>query len=487
MRKFLFALAITLGLLTATPAEAQIAAIAGRTDVLGENNDGTTTAIDTTGATLIVVAINWYSGITGVATFTDSKSNTWTPLTQQSGEDVATTRLYYAVNPIVGSGHTWTGGGENGAYSVIHILAFSGTHASDPFDQESGAVTTGMGTVASFQPGSITPSEANQLFVTSMSATGTGSAVPAGYTGAAADFSGGVNIGSGIAYKIQSGMAAAENPAWTWSNADSVAGVAMAAFLEDAGAPPPNTGILEDLVAYWELNEGSGDAVDAHGSSDLTDRNTVASTTGKVGNARDFEASNTEYFDHADSATLSSGDIDFTVCGWVFAESLGGFPVAINKGWGGGAIGDNEFVIYYSGTRWTFGVANAATSEGIPADNAGAASTSQWYFICAWHDSANDKIAISVNSGTANEEAYSAGVNDGTLSFELGASSRQSLYWDGLLDEWGYWKRLLTPSEITWLYNGGSGRSYTDLVNEAGEGGGGGDGLRNRMLTGFGL
>src|SRR6056300_304684 len=48
-----------------------------------------------------------------------------------------------------------------------------------------------------------------------------------------------------------------------------------------------------DLVSFWKLDEASGTRVDAFGSNDLTDNNTVGQGTGTVyANAADFERSN---------------------------------------------------------------------------------------------------------------------------------------------------------------------------------------------------
>ncbi len=68
-------------------------------------NTITSGAITTTGANLIVVNVGSYS--VNPATFGDSKSNIWTALTLQSVTSGVQTRLYYCVNPTVGSGHTF--------------------------------------------------------------------------------------------------------------------------------------------------------------------------------------------------------------------------------------------------------------------------------------------------------------------------------------------------------------------------------------------
>jgi RHS repeat-associated protein len=66
----------------------------------------TPVAIDTTGATFIIAAVSYNTGLT--PTITDSKGNTWTPLTASTVTGTVSERLYYAANPVVGTGYTFS-------------------------------------------------------------------------------------------------------------------------------------------------------------------------------------------------------------------------------------------------------------------------------------------------------------------------------------------------------------------------------------------
>lgn len=222
--------------------------------------------------------------------------------------------------------------------------------------------------------------------------------------------------------------------------------------------------LTDSLVSYWAMDEASGDALDAHGTNDLTDHNTVGSAAGKVNNARDFESGNSEYFAHTSNSDLQTGDIDFTLSFWVNAESLSGFPVIGKKGNENSPTVNDEWVLFYNGgsSRFVFGVTSGTSQGSVSADNFGAASTATWYFIVVWHDSVNNEIGISVN-GTVNTQSHSIGANAGTSDFEIGSSVSQGLYWDGLIDEVGFWKRTLTSQERSDLYNGGDGLAYEDF------------------------
>ena len=80
----------------------------------------------------------------------------------------------------------------------------------------------------------------------------------------------------------------------------------------------------------------------------------------------------------------------------------------------------------------------------------------------AWHDAASNTTNIQVNDGTVDSVSHSGGVYNGTADFALGALfiGTPSYHFDGLVDEVGFWKRVLTSQERTDLYNSGSGLEY---------------------------
>jgi hypothetical protein len=82
-------------------------------------------------------------------------------------------------------------------------------------------------------------------------------------------------------------------------------------------------------------------------------------------------------------------------------------------------------------------------------------STNQWYFIYLYYDQRNGEIGMSLNNGSPVRYRAANGINNGTNPFFLGATG-----FDGDLDEWGVWDRLLRPDELAYLYSNGAGRSY---------------------------
>ncbi len=71
--------------------------------------DTTGTPIDTTGANLLIFGVSYLDG--SAPTISDSKSNTWTALTATLPSTSGDIRIYYAKNPTVGAGHTFSATG----------------------------------------------------------------------------------------------------------------------------------------------------------------------------------------------------------------------------------------------------------------------------------------------------------------------------------------------------------------------------------------
>jgi hypothetical protein len=221
--------------------------------------------------------------------------------------------------------------------------------------------------------------------------------------------------------------------------------------------------LTDSLIAYWSLDEASGNALDSHGSNDLTDNNTVGSATGKVGNARDFEQGNEENFSRADNTDLSTGDIDFTFNVWVKLESKAGGNIVVAK-WDAGQF---EFELFYAiaddNWRWLLSF-DGSNQKIIESANNSAPATGVWQMLTVWHDSVNNVGGIAINAGTPVTSSHTTGVRDGTSAFRVGMLTGSSNAFDGLIDELGFWKRVLTSAERTELYNNGSGRDYNYIL-----------------------
>ena len=226
--------------------------------------------------------------------------------------------------------------------------------------------------------------------------------------------------------------------------------------------------LLVGLETYWKLDEssdGSGAVtrVDSHASQDLADNNTTASGTGKINNGADFEVGNSEYLSAADSAILSTGDIDFSIACWFTLESLGGDPGLMIKG--PGSCDLREYALRVGGDnkiRFQVSPDGTAVGEAVVVGNSGSAlSAATFYFVVAYHDATANVIGISVNDETPVTTAHTTGLTDLGGAFWMGRHPNGTNYHDGIIDEAGFWKKVLSSDERTNLYNSGSGLAYS--------------------------
>lgn len=192
-------------------------------------------AVNTTGATLIVAYVSDdFNDVSTSGTITDSAGNSWHHLTSSAGNGHASGGIFYAYDkagsPLVTS-NNYTLSYSGSFYASVTFGAFSGTQTgSDPADRQS--VNSYYG--HSCQPGSITPSQNNELIFagdnnesnqSSFSVDSSMSQLDSILTYAR----GGQPFAQSSSYIIQT-TAAAINPTWTNSPTDDDGICAVASF-----------------------------------------------------------------------------------------------------------------------------------------------------------------------------------------------------------------------------------------------------------------
>ena len=209
-------------------------ALVTHTAVAGNPSGATTGSINTTGANLIVFCIASY--ISSTLSISDSKGNTWSTLTRywNAATENVSILIAYCYGPSVGSGHTFSVSGGS-SYASIAVAAFSGAPAS-PLDQQNGSDASGSSSTV--QPGSITPTQNNELIVSAVGIDGNGNTPTVDSSISITDtaaWSGGNNFGISLGYRVQS-AAAAINPTWTLSGSSPGMAPAIASF-KSAASP----------------------------------------------------------------------------------------------------------------------------------------------------------------------------------------------------------------------------------------------------------
>lgn len=194
----------------------------------GGANGFTSSAINTSTATLIGVGVASY--LVGIApTISDSAGNTgWVTATMYSSTDVQL-NWFYCLSPITSVSHTFTISGSS-CYARGGISAWSGVSTLDQTVTGSFSLSA-----TSFQPGSQTTSANGDLVICAVGLnTANTLSVDSSFTILdQGNYSGGAFWGLGHAYLIQS-AAGAVNPTWTYSAASNIAG-SMLTFLASGG------------------------------------------------------------------------------------------------------------------------------------------------------------------------------------------------------------------------------------------------------------
>lgn len=256
---------------------------------------GTSSAIDTTGASLLVAYVADFTG-SSPATFADSQGNTWTALTARPLTGNMRSQMYYCASPSTSASHTFSATGTN-SFAAIAIAAYSGT-ATSPYDQETGATTL---TGTSLATGSVTPSENNELVIYGCGYASSALSVSVGTMLDTAAIIGGTSYGIGLAYEIQT-TATARSPSWSWSSSNSCS-TTIATFKADNGV----SGTLATTNAN-DTSAASGTTT-VTGASSTTNSNDTSSATGTTTVTGTLATTN------ADDTSAASGTVGGGVSG----------------------------------------------------------------------------------------------------------------------------------------------------------------------------
>jgi hypothetical protein len=223
--------------------------------------------------------------------------------------------------------------------------------------------------------------------------------------------------------------------------------------------------LTTSLVGYWKMDEASGNATDSSGNSmTLTDNGGCGTAAGKLTNARVLNTSTPKFFSRASEANLQVGGTDFTFGVWVYPTTLGAGtnPCIMAKE---DSTSKAEFRLdctvgsYFRWIAWdTTGVSLTglticnATTFGLPSINT-------WYYVV--FGVSGTTMFISVNGGAQDTASLAAfPIQNTAATFCVGKQASSPYYFDGRVDGVGIWKRALSTSEITQLYNSGNGLDY---------------------------
>tara|TARA_Y100000310_G_scaffold342714_1_gene447056 strand:+ start:1438 stop:3633 length:2196 start_codon:yes stop_codon:yes gene_type:complete len=183
------------------------------------------------------------------------------------------------------------------------------------------------------------------------------------------------------------------------------------------------------------------------------------------GRAAQFTKANSESLSAVDSASLSTGNIDFHIGCWVYMDSKSADMFIMGKWLTAGDHREYRLFFDQSEDRFRFEVsANGdSTVVNIDADDLGSPSVATWYFINCWHDATANTINIQVDDGTADSAAHAGGLADKDGDFSIGAEDGDGDPFDGRIESAFFTKEVYTAAERTFLHRDGDGVQYSDI------------------------
>ena len=218
--------------------------------------------------------------------------------------------------------------------------------------------------------------------------------------------------------------------------------------------------LLTNLLAYYKLDEATGDADDAVGSANLVNTGATQGATGHLGNAASFNGTS-NYLGQID-ATFEIQTMSVAV--WVNTTQTGETSGIVDNynwtgdGWSveiGGEWNNNGAPVFHL---------NDGANELILFDDTSPSliNNGSWHLIIATFDGSTANLylddVLQASAAWAHTITYDASGN----IFKLGCrgASPGELWYAGSIDEPAIWTKVLSSTERTNLWNSGTGITY---------------------------
>jgi len=222
--------------------------------------------------------------------------------------------------------------------------------------------------------------------------------------------------------------------------------------------------LYEGLESYFKMGEPSGTREDSHGGFSLVeDGNPLPSAPGKFGDGALFQlASGTALKEPTGFIGNPSGS--FTISVWLHSDDL------------------------YLSSQYIFACYNQLNSRGVWMSTIYSTGLGKRFFyyggnlisasnwsIVEPREYSQKHIVASFDTVTKKGSAWHNGVkvlDNFDLNFDfandsmyIGSAFGTSFKYDGVIDEFAMWNRVLTDNEASQLYNGGAGLQYEKVAN----------------------
>jgi hypothetical protein len=287
---------------------------------------------------------------------------------------------------------------------------------------------------------------------TSLSATGSLSGnSPTFYVGIDADGTSSPWNGFIDQVKIYNFSRTADQAKTDFTNKGSVDTVAAS-----IGSPDPYASLNQGLVGYWKMDDGVGNpcasgvdkACDSSGNGNTGTWTNVASTSGKFGNATNYNGVN-GYVDVGTTLDISAKP--FSVCSWVNPTDYANYRGIFSKRDSYGATTERFNITIDSGLVSTTGVVlfqssitDLASTYVVPLN--------KWTHLCIVVAGSTSNLYVNGNF-QENMGSFTLGTGS-TAKVLIGADDAGASDWfKGSIDDLRVYNRALSSSEVSRLYD----------------------------------
>ena len=241
-----------------------------------------------------------------------------------------------------------------------------------------------------------------------------------------------------------------------------------------SGKPPGGgggLGLQNNCTAFWEFENTSWTDATGNGTT-LTAVGSPTSVSGKVGNAASLGNSANALTANSNT-NISAGGGSFSIAAWV---NTGGAPpgnntILFNKDLGTFSNREWGFASRFSGSnRWSFSCYNTGSTEFAALATAGSGDVSSgWHYLVGTYNSGSKALVFYLDGSVTGSGATLTGTlgssASATLNFGRTGTNTPTSINPYLVDQAGFWKnRILSASDVTALYNGGSGLSWAAMA-----------------------
>lgn len=226
---------------------------------------------------------------------------------------------------------------------------------------------------------------------------------------------------------------------------------------------------LTNLIAYWRMDEASGDRRDSVGSMDMqyAGGGTPTAVTGKINNGVQIPVSG--QISHNPNPDLVLSADAASLAGWIRLDSIGTteFASLLFLEVYDGSSTFRSMTLYYDEVEEELVLQTMDHDTSNTADVRGTAfgplTEGVWYHVALlWN---NTTATLVINGVTHSGGAYSPDFNRNISKVVLASG------WPISLDEWGLWDEVISGTDLSDLYNSGSGAVPPGLGYPAGSAG----------------